>query len=67
VEMVEARRELATAEDEAWTARVRQANMERMSADSEAVARVAEASDSGDESVFQQMLDAGLWRRRKKP
>jgi DNA primase len=67
LEIAEARRELADAEDEAWTARLRQANLERMAADSEAVARLAEADDRSEESVFQRMLDAELWRRRKKP
>ncbi len=67
VELAEARRDLATAEDEAWSARLRQANIERMTADSEAVARAAEATDNAEESVFQRMLDAGVWRRRKKP
>ncbi len=67
LELAEARRDLADAEDEAWTARLRQANIERITADSEAVASSAEASDNAEESVFQRMLDSELWRRRKKP
>jgi DNA primase len=67
IELAEARRDLAGAEDEAWTARLRQANIERMTADMEAVARAAERTDNAEESVFQHMLDAGMWRRRKKP
>ena len=67
LEVAEARRDLATAEDEAWTARLRQANLERVTADTEAVARAADATDNAEESVFQRMLDAELWRRQKKP
>jgi hypothetical protein len=67
VELADARRDLAAAEDEGWTARVRQANVERMTADAQAVARAAELTEQAEESVFQRMLDTGLWRRRKKP
>lgn len=67
LELAEARRELAAAEDEAWSARLRQANLERMSADSGSLSRAAESTDSAEESVFQHMLDAELWRRQKKP
>jgi DNA primase len=66
-ELAEARRDLSEAGDEAWTARMRQANLERMSADSESVTRATEETERLEESVFQRMLDNGLWRRRKKP
>jgi DNA primase len=66
VELAEARRDLAEAEDERWTARVRHALHERMTADTESVARAAEAAEEGGESVFQRMLDSGAWRRRRQ-
>ena len=68
LELAEARRDLADADDERWTARLRHANHERMHADTEAVVRAAEASDEAADGVFQRMLDSGAWRRqRKKP
>jgi hypothetical protein len=67
LELAEARRDLADAEDERWTARIRHAKHELIAADTESVARAAESAGQSDESVFQRMLDAGLWRRRKKP
>jgi DNA primase len=67
LELAEARRDLSDAGDEAWTARLRQANLERSTADSDAVSRSADAMERSEESVFQHMLDAELWRRRKKP
>ena len=68
LELAEARRDLAEAEDESWTARLRHVHHERQHADTEAVARAAEASDDAGEGVFQRMLDDGAWRRqRRKP
>src|SRR5690625_2178731 len=65
VELAEARRDLAEAEDERWTARIRHALLERLHADTEAVTRAADQAKEGEESVFQRMLDSGAWRRRK--
>lgn len=65
VETAEARRDLAEAEDERWTARIRHALLERLHADTEAVTRAADQAKEGEESVFQRMLDSGAWRRRK--
>ena len=66
VELAEARRDLAEADDERWTARVRHALHERMHADTEAVTRAGEADEEGEDSVFQRMLDSGAWRRRRQ-
>lgn len=64
VELAEARRDLAGAEDERWTARIRHALLERLHADTEAVTRDADRAKEGEESVFQRMLDSGAWKRR---
>ena len=66
LELTEARRDLAEADDERWTARLRHANHERMHADTEAVVRAAEASDDAADGVFQRMLDSEAWRRQRK-
>src|SRR5690625_1778083 len=66
VELAEARRDLAEAEDERWTARLRHALLERQHADTEAVTRAADHEDDREESVFQRMLDSGAWRRQKQ-
>lgn len=66
VELAEARRELAGAEDERWTARIRHALHERMHADNEVLARANEAAEDAGDGVFQRMLDSGAWRKRRR-
>jgi hypothetical protein len=66
VELADARRDLADADDERWTARIRHAKHEVITADTEAVLRSSAAEEQMAESPFQRMLDDGLWRRRKK-
>jgi hypothetical protein len=67
IELAEARRDLAEADDERWTARIRHAKHEVITADTEAVLRSSAAEEQMTQSPFQKMLDDGLWRRRKKP
>jgi DNA primase len=67
LELAEARRDLADADDERWTARMRHARHELIAADTDAVLRSNAAEEQAAESPFQRMLDDELWRRRKKP
>ena len=65
VELTEARRDLADADDESWSVRVAQANRERMAADARALARDADVSETQSESAIQRLLDAEAWRRSR--
>ena len=65
VELTEARRDLAEAEDESWSIRVAQANRERQAADARALAEAADLAETQAESGIQRLLDAEAWRRSR--
>ena len=65
-ELGDARRDLAEADDESWSVRVKQANQERLAADARIVAQESETIEDASESAFQRMLDQGMWRRDQK-
>ncbi|MEO1495260.1 MAG: DNA primase [Pseudomonadota bacterium] len=65
-EFGEARRDLADAEDESWSARLRHATGSRVAADGIALHTSAEGEDDTGESVFQKLLNDEVWRRSGK-
>jgi len=64
-EIGDARRDLAGAEDESWSVRIHQANLDRLAADQRAIAEDAEEAEDPAQSVFQKLLDAEAWRRSR--
>ncbi len=64
-ELSEATREIATAETEDWTVRVRQAGVERAAADAAVVERAAREPDDAA-GMIQRMLDEKVYLKKKR-